>query len=366
MGAVAIACAQPQPPPVALTPRTLRAAFEGRFLVGAALNAAQFSGRDTLGAALVSAQFNAITPENVLKWTSVHPRPGVYDFTVADQYVAFGERYGMFIVGHTLVWHQQTPSWVFQDANGQPVTRDTLLARLHDHIQTVVGRYRGRIRGWDVVNEALNDDGTLRPTPWLTIIGEGYLAQAFRFAHEADPEAELYYNDYALENAPKRRGALELVRRLRAEGVPVTGVGLQGHNRMDWPTPAQQDTTIAAFAALGVRVMITELDIDVLPRRNRPAADSGPATAASAELNPYRDALPDSLQRALARRYAELFGVYLRHADDISRVTFWGVADGDSWLNNWPVPGRTNYPLLFDRQRRPKPAFDAVIGVTRR
>ena len=348
-GVLATGCARP--------PRTLHAAFEGAFLVGAALNAAQFSGRDTLGAALVTAQFNAITPENVLKWASVHPRPGTYDFTAADQYVAFGERHRMFIVGHTLVWHKQTPRWVFQDSSGQPVTRDTLLARLRDHIQTVVGRFRGRIRGWDVVNEALNEDGTLRPTPWLTIIGADYLAQAFRFAHQADPDAELYYNDYDLENAPKRRGAIDLVRRLRAEGVPLTGVGLQGHDRMDWPTPAQQDTTIAAFAALGVRVMITELDIDLLPR---------PSQAAPADLNPYRDALPDSVERALAQRYAELFAVYLRHAHDISRVTFWGVADGDSWLNNWPVRGRTSYPLLFDRQRRPKPAFDAVIGVARR
>jgi len=348
-GVLATGCAR--------SPRTLRAAFEGAFLVGAALNAAQFSGRDTLGAALVTAQFNAITPENVLKWASVHPRPGTYDFTAADQYVAFGERHRMFIVGHTLVWHKQTPRWVFQDSSGQPVTRDTLLARLRDHIQTVVGRFRGRIRGWDVVNEALNEDGTLRPTPWLTIIGADYLAQAFRFAHQADPDAELYYNDYDLENAPKRRGALELVRRLRAEGVPLAGVGLQGHDRMDWPTPAQQDTTIVAFAALGVWVMITELDIDVLPR---------PSQAAPADLNPYEDALPDSVQRALAQRYAELFAVYLRHAHDISRVTFWGVADGDSWLNNWPVRGRTSYPLLFDRQRRPKPAFDAVIGVARR
>ena len=357
-GVLATGCARP--------PRTLSAAFAGAFLVGAALNAEQFSGRDTLGAALVTAQFNAITPENALKWESLHPRPGTYDFTAADQYVAFGERNRMFIVGHTLIWHKKTPRWVFQDSSGQPVSRDTLLERLRDHIQTVVGRFRGRIRGWDVVNEALNEDGTLRPTPWLTIIGADYLAQAFRFAHQADPDAELYYNDYALENAPKRRGALDLVRRLRAEGVPVTGVGLQGHNRMDWPTPAQQDTTIAAFAALGVRVMITELDIDVLPRRDRPAADSGLPAVAPSDLNPYRDALPDSVQRALAQRYAELFAVYLRHAHDISRVTFWGVADGDSWLNNWPVRGRTSYPLLFDRQRRPKPAFDAVLGVARR
>ncbi len=353
LAAVAIGCARVRPVAVERAPRTLRTAFEGAFLVGAALNVAQFSGRDTAGAALVRAQFNAITPENVLKWQSVHPRPGVYDFATADQYVAFGERDGMFIVGHTLVWHQQTPRWVFQDSSGNPVSRDTLLARLRDHIETVVGRYRGRIRGWDVVNEALNDDGTLRPTPWLTIIGVDYLAQAFRFAHAADPTAELYYNDYALENAPKRNGALDLVRRLRAAGTPITGVGLQGHNRMDWPTAAQQDSTIVAFAGLGVRVMITELDIDVLPRPNQSAT----------VLNPYPNGLPDSVQHALAQRYAELFTVYERHAADIGRVTFWGVADGDSWLNHWPVRGRTNYPLLFDRQHRPKPAFEAVMGV---
>src|SRR5437773_4789953 len=362
LAAVAIGCARVRPVAVGRAPRTLRTAFEGAFLVGAALNVAQFSGRDTAGAALVRAQFNAITPENVLKWQSVHPRPGVYDFATADQYVAFGERDGMFIVGHTLVWHQQTPRWVFQDSSGNPVSRDTLLARLRDHIHTVVGRYRGRIRGWDVVNEALNEDGTLRRTPWLAILGDDYLASAYRFAREADPDAELYYNDYSLENAPKRRGAVQLVTRLRDHGVPITAVGLQGHNRMDWPSPAQEDSTIDAFAGAGFRVMITELDVDVLPRATRaPGADLADTTASRSALNPFVNALPDSLQRALARRYAELFGSYLRHRETVARVTFWGVTDRDSWLNNWPVRGRTNYPLLFDRDGRPKPAFAAVV-----
>lgn len=348
LGAVAAGCARPQPPELGSTPRSLRTIFEGAFLVGAALNAAQFSGLDTIGAAIVRAQFNSITPENVLKWGSVHPRPGTYDFAAADRYVAFGEQNRMFIVGHNLVWHNQTPRWVFEDSmgGGHPVSRDTLLARLRDHIHTVVGRYRGRIKGWDVVNEALNDDGTLRRTPWLTTLGEDYVATAFRFAHEADPDAELYYNDYSLENAPKRRGAVELVQRLQNEGIPIAAVGLQNHDRLDWPSPAQEDSTIDGFAALGVRVMITELDVDVLPR----GAD------------PFVDGLPDSLQQALARRYAELFGSYLRHRGTVTRVTFWGVTDRDSWLNNWPVRGRTNYPLLFDRNGRPKPAFAAVIG----
>lgn len=362
VGALATGCLRPGRPEVAPSPPTLRAAFEGVFLVGAALSARQFSGRDTLGAALVTAHFNSITPENVLKWESVHPRPGAYDFTAADRYVAFGERHDMFVVGHTLVWHKQTPRWVFQDSSGNPVSRDTLLERLRDHIHTVVGRYRGRIHGWDVVNEALNEDGTLRRTPWLTIIGEDYLAKAFQFARQADPDAELYYNDYSLENAPKRHGAVNLVRRLRDQGAPITAVGLQGHNRIDWPSAAQQDSTIEAFAAIGFKVMITELDVDVLPRATEtPGADPRVTAESRAALNPYVGGLPDSLQQALARRYAELFASYLRHRGTVTRVTFWGVTDRDSWLNNWPLRGRASHPLLFDRSGRPKPAFAAVI-----
>jgi endo-1,4-beta-xylanase len=355
------ACAHQAATPAPSQP-ALKDAFARVFRIGAALNAAQFEERDTAGAALVKRHFNTISPENVLKWESVHPRPGEYSFASADHYVAFGERNGMFIVGHTLIWHNQTPRWVFQDATGNPVSRDTLLARMRDHIHTVVGRYRGRIKGWDVVNEALDEDGSLRKSPWLTIIGEDYLTNAYEFAHEADPQAELYYNDYSLENAPKRNGAVALIKRLQAQGVRVAAVGLQGHNKLDWPTPAQQDSTITAFAALGVKVMITELDIDVLPRVTRPAtADITVTAAPEARLNPYTAGLPDSVQQALTRQYADLFAVYVRHRDIISRVTFWGVTDRDSWLNNWPVRGRTSHPLLFDRAGQPKPAFDAVI-----
>ena len=244
---------------------SLKDVYRDSFLVGAALNAAEFTETDARDAALVKAQFNSITPENVLKWESVHPQPDRYDFTLPDKYVAFGEENHMFIVGHTLVWHQQTPKWVFEDAQGNPVDRETLLKRMREHIQTVVGRYKGRIHSWDVVNEALNDDGTLRQTPWLKIIGEDYIAKAFEFAHEADPQGQLQYNDYSLENEAKRQGAVELLRKLRAQGVPVTGVGMQGHYKMDWPSADQVDATIAAFANLGLKVMITELDIDVLP-----------------------------------------------------------------------------------------------------
>jgi endo-1,4-beta-xylanase len=267
------------------------------------------------------------------------------------------------------VWHSQTPRWVFQDAEGKPLTRDALLARMRDHIRTVVGRYKGRIHGWDVVNEALNEDGTLRRSPWLNIIGEDYIAQAFKFAHEADPNAELYYNDYNLEVPAKRDGAVALVKQLKAQGLTIHGVGSQAHDRLDLPRSVElHDQSIAALAATGVKVHITELDVDVLPRAMRAnTADLGAAVRPSSavNMNPYVAGLPDSVQQKLAKRYADLFAVFLKHRDVIDRVTFWGVGDGDSWLNNFPVRGRTNHALLFDRQDLPKPAFDAVMQVAR-
>ena len=345
---------------------SLREEFRGAFMIGAALNARQFSGVDTAGAALVVRQFNTISPENVLKWGLVHPQPGRYDFAPADRYVDFGVRNGMFVVGHTLVWHSQLPTWVHRDSAGQPVSADTLRARLRDHIQTVVGRYRGRIKGWDVVNEALDEDGSLRKSPWLNILGESYLVLAYQYAHEADPSAELYYNDYSLENPAKRAGAVALVKRLLAAGVPLTAVGLQGHQKLAWPTAAAEDSTIAAFEALGVHVNVTELDVDVLPNATgRLGADVSDRASATAAANPYVGALPDSVQRALALRYEALFRIYMKHRASMDRITFWGVADGDSWLNGWPVRGRTNHPLPFDREHRPKPAFDAIVRAAR-
>jgi endo-1,4-beta-xylanase len=341
-------------------PASLKEAYKGQFLVGAAVNAAQFTGQDARGAALVKAQFNSITPENALKWEHIHPKD--YAFDVADQYVAFGEENHMFIVGHCLVWHNQTPDAVFRDAAGNLVARKVLLKRMRDHIHTVVGRYKGRINSWDVVNEALADDGTLRQTLWLKIIGEDYIEKAFRYAHEADPHAELTYNDYSLENEAKRNGAVALIQKLKAKGVPITSVGLQGHDSLTWPSLDQQDATISAFAKLGVKVVISELDIDVLPSATRQGtADITASVKPDAALNPYVAGLPDAIQQALAKRYAELFRVFVQHRDAVTRITFWGVTDGDSWLNNFPARGRTNYPLLFDRQGKSKPAFDAVI-----
>jgi len=341
---------------------TLKDAFKKHFLVGAALNRSQFSEKDPRGVPIVTTQFNTITAENQMKWQNIHPQPDKFDFEGADQFVAFGEKHKMVIIGHTLVWHNQTPKWVFQDETGGPISRDALLKRLREHIHTVVGRYKGRIKGWDVVNEAINDDGTMRQSQWFNIIGDDYIVKAFQFAHEVDPNAELYYNDYDLEDPPKRKGAIELIKKLKAAGVAIHGVGLQAHSMMDWPSLAEQEQTILDFANLGLRVHITEMDLEMLPRKQKNQdAETSSSVKLDEKWNPYANGLPDDVSQAQAKRYADLFAVFVKHSDKIDRVTFWGVTDGDSWLNNWPIRGRTNYPLLFDRTGKPKPAFSAVI-----
>jgi len=299
-----------------------------------------------------------------MKWGPIHPNPGVYRFEDADATVAFGEKHEMKVIGHTLVWHSQTPKWVFESEPGKPKTRDELLALMKEHIFTVVGRYKGRIKGWDVVNEALEEDGSLRQSPWLKIIGPDYIAKAFQWAHEADPAAELHYNDYNLAIDAKRAGAIRLVKELQAQRIKIDVVGMQGHLKLDWPSAEQEDKSIRELAALGVKIAITELDIDVLPQRNNStSADVNRREQAAADLNPYKDGLPKDLEAALAKRYADLFRVFLKHKDSLHRVTFWGVSNKESWLNNWPIRGRTAYPLLWDRERQPTPSLGAVLAV---
>ncbi len=343
-------------------PVTLKDAFRGAFVVGAAINADQITGKDARGDAIITQQFDSITPENVMKWEVIHPRPDTYDFAMSDRYVEFGLKNHMFIVGHCLIWHSQVPKWVFQDEKGNALDRDALLERMHDHISRVVGRYRGKINSWDVVNEALNEDGSMRQSSWMKIIGEDYIVKAFQYAHEADPQVQLVYNDYNLENSAKRKGAIALVKKLQAAGIPIAAVGNQGHLHLDGSSAEAEEATITDLAAAGVKVALTELDIDVLPSAWGQTADVSLNIQKNPKLNPYPDGLPDTVQQALAKRYADIFAVYWKHRDVVNRVTLWGVADGQSWLNDWPVRGRTSYPLLFDRNGQPKPAFQAVLN----
>jgi endo-1,4-beta-xylanase len=353
---------------------TLKEAYAGAFRVGTAVNEGIVSGADNASRRIVLAQFDAITAENVLKAERVSPRPGVHDFAAADSFVAFGERHGMFIVGHTLVWHNQTPAWFFQDSAGRPNGREAQVERLRSHIQAVAGRYAGRIHAWDVVNEVVDNDGSYRPTTWVRGVGSGdsLVKLSFQFAARYAPGAELYYNDFNAWRPAKRDGIVRMVRMLKRAGVRIDGVGMQGHWGLNYPRTEYVEAAIDSFAALGVKVMITELDVDVLPL-TREGQVIGQAMSDpqfqleefKTYLDPYRAGLPDSVQRRLAERYAELFLIFWRKRDKIDRVTLWGVHDGMSWKNGYPIPGRTNYPLLFARDRTPKPAFGAVLSVPR-
>jgi endo-1,4-beta-xylanase len=333
-------------------------------LIGAAINRAQSDAQDKVSVAIVERQFNTISPENILKWGLVHPEPDRYDFEPADRYVAFGQAHGMAVIGHNLVWHQQTPGWVFAGTDGKPATRDTLLARMHDHITRVAGRYRGRIHGWDVVNEAFDEDGNIRKSPWSQGIGDDFILKAFEFAHEADPQAELYYNDYNLWKPAKRAAALRLVKQLRDRGLRIDAIGEQGHWALATPSIDEIDKAITDIAGAGVKAMITELDIEVLPRDPKMfGADLAARQQFKDTTDIYRNGLPPEQQQQLAKRYADAFALFLKRRDMLTRVTFWGVTDAHTWLNDFPVPGRTNHPLLWDRQGQPKPAFAAVVDV---
>jgi endo-1,4-beta-xylanase len=341
---------------------TLSKAYEDHFLIGTAINGMQISGADPQALPFIAGQFNSVTAENEMKWERIHPKPGVYNFGVADSIVDFAERNGMKVIGHTLVWHSQTPRWVFQDSLGNQLTRDALLERMREHIHAVVGHYKGLVLGWDVVNEAVNEDGSLRKTKWLEIIGEDYIEKAFIFANEADPDAELYYNDYNNEEPAKLAGVIPIIKNLQAKGIRIDGVGIQGHWHLDSPDMAIVDKSIGEYGALGMKVMITEMEINVLPTPTRfYGAEISNRGAYLDSLNPYVEGLPDSVQTQLTNRYAELFRILLKHDDAVTRVTFWGVHDGYSWKNGWPIPGRTNYPLLFDRNYGLKPAYHAVL-----
>jgi endo-1,4-beta-xylanase len=340
---------------------SLKTTFKDNFLIGAALNSSQFMREDYQAEKLIRTQFNSISPENVMKWESIHPEQQNYNFTSADKYVEFGLEENMFIIGHTLVWHSQLPAWVVSGSS--PKDSAIVLNRIKEHISTVVGRYKGKIKGWDVVNEALEEDGTLRKSDYLRVLGESYIKKAFEYAALADPKAELYYNDYNLEIPAKREGAIRLIKKLKAKGVKVDGIGMQGHWGLTFPTLEEIEKSIVLYSELGVKVMITEMDISVLKNPwDFNGADVSQKFEEDDKLNPYPKELPDSVQALLAERYKSIFQIFYKHRDKISRVTFWGVNDGQSWLNSFPISNRTNYPLLFDRNYKPKPAYFAVLS----
>lgn len=343
---------------------SLKEAYNEKFLIGTALNAGHNYGRDTLGINVITHHFNSIVAENCMKSMHLQPTEGVFFFDEADQFIQFGEENHMHIVGHTLIWHSQVPDWFFSDEKGDDVTREVLIERMRNYIHTVVGRYKGRVDGWDVVNEAILDDGSWRNTKFREIVGDDYIKLAFQFAREADPDAELYYNDYAMSQEGKRNRVVEMVKKLQEDGVRIDGIGMQGHMGMDYPDIGEFEKSIEAFAALGVKVMITEMDITLLPFPAGETAEVSLNAGYQEKMNPYANGLPEEVEAAFNKRYTDFFRLFLKHRDKISRVTLWGLTDRDSWRNDWPITGRTDYPLLFDRNYQPKPVVQQLIDLT--
>lgn len=334
------------------------------FLIGTAINVNQAYERNPEATKAITDNFNAIVPENCMKGEEIHPEENRYFWDDADRTVKFAEDHDMVIIGHCLVWHSQAPRWMFTDKEGKTVSREVLIDRMYHHITEVVGRYKGKIKGWDVVNEAFNDDGTYRETPYYKIIGPDYFELAFKFAHAADPDAELYYNDYSMANPKKREAVVKLVKDLKAKGCRIDAVGMQSHNGLDYPDLTEYEKTIQALVAAGVKVQFTELDLNVLPNPHQ-FHNGGAEISQNYEyqkaLNPFVKGLDKKTQKLYNERYLAFFKLYKKYAADIERVTLWGVDDGSSWLNDWPVRGRTNYGLLIDRNYKVKPVVNDII-----
>lgn len=339
----------------------LKDVFGDKFLVGVAVNVRQSSEVDTASVKIIKKHFNSIVAEDCMKSANIHPEEDRYNFEQADQFVKFGQENNMAIIGHCLIWHSQLAPWFCVDQKGNNVSAEVLKQRMKVHITTIVTRYKGKIKGWDVVNEAIEEDGSYRKTKFYEILGEEYIPLAFQYAHEADPDAELYYNDYGM-NVPERRDAVvKLVNSLKAKGLRIDAVGMQGHMGMDYPTIEDFEASMLAFAETGVKVMITEWDMSALPTVKRSANISDTVTFRKA-MNPYPEALPDSVSAVWNARMKAFFNLFLKHADIVERVTAWGVSDGDSWKNNFPVRGRKEYPLLFDRNYEMKPFLKELIN----
>lgn len=336
-------------------------AFAEHFYFGAALNEAQITGLDAKGVETIRKHFNSIVAENCMKSEEIHPEEGVYDFTLADKFVEFGEANDMFIIGHCLIWHSQLAKWFPYDDEGNYVTPEVLKERMKEHITTIVTRYKGRIHGWDVVNEAILEDGSYRQSPFYEILGEEFIPLAFEYAHNADPDAELYLNDYGMDNKGRREAYVRIAQDLKARGLRIDGIGMQSHVGMDYPDMGEYEASLLAFAGTGCNVMITEWDMSALPSINF-GANISDTVAFRASMNPYTEGLPEDVDALWNSRMKALMDLYIRHSDKISRVTAWGVSDGDSWKNDWPMDGRTDYPLLFDRNHHPKPFLNEYIN----
>ena len=361
--------------------KPLKEVYSGDFKIGAAVSDGYIlnmkAENSQKAIALLHRDFNCVTSENLMKPASLRPAPGEFNFERSDEFVKLAIKLNLDVVGHVLVWHSQTPDWFFENEDGSTVSRDELINRMREHIYKVVKRYKGHVKYWDVVNEAVDvrwvDDpdgsgkkipqGFFRESKWQQIIGDDFIELAFKFAHEADPKAILIYNDYSMTDPAKVDFVVKnIVRPLKKKGIRIDAVGMQGHWHVDSPSLGQIEESIEKLAAAKVQVHITELDLSVLPSAyGYTGADIAKRFELKDELNPYKEGAPADVLKKQAERYRAIFDLFKSHRRDIERITFWGISDGDSWKNNFPVWGRTDYPLLFDRNYEPKPVYEALV-----
>ena len=351
----------------------LKDAYADSFKIGCAVDPFTINGRSLEAEALLLKHFNAITPDNCMKPERIHPRPDVWNFKHADEFVEFGEKNNLWMLGHTLVWHNQTPEFFWRKDNGQPKTKAELIETMRSYIETLAGRYNGRINAWDVVNEIIGEQGEYRDKGWVKAFGgDGYevVRNAFIFADRYAPDCELYYNDFNVWRPSHVDGIVTMVKRLQSEGIRIDGVGIQAHWGLNYPKTEYIEHAIDTLSSLGIKVMITEIDVDVLPITREGQVIGQSLTEPQfqleefeAYLDPYKDGMPEDVARRLDDRYEELFRIFYKHRSQIDRVTFWGLSDDRSWKNGYPIPNRTNYTLLFNRDLTAKPALDAIVRI---
>lgn len=324
--------------------------FKDYFVVGAAVSPRSLTGKDS---AILVNEFNSITPENAMKMGPIHPEENRYSWRDADAIVDFAQRHNMGVRGHNLLWHEQTPNWLFVNDKGEQVSKEVLLKRLKDHITTVVNRYKGKIYAWDVVNEAIDDDSTklLRNSLWYQICGEDFIIKAFEYAREADPNAILVYNDYNSERPEKRDRIYKLLKMLVDKKVPIDAVGLQGHWSIYEPTEKELRDAIELYSSLGLKIHFTEIDMSIYPwekeRREKKPTDV--------------DTYTPELEQKQVDQYKMIFNTFKEYKNVVTGITFWNIADNRTWLDSYPVRGRKNYPLLFDTNYNRKKAYWEVV-----
>ncbi len=354
--------------------QALKNTFADSFKMGVAVNQDIVTGKNAVAQSIIAKQFNTVTLENAMKAEVIYPQQGKVDFSGADAFIDFAKQNNMFTVAHTLVWHNQTPDWFFTNSKNEPNTPAEQLEQMRKHIELVAGRYKNKVDAWDVVNEVIADDGSYRPTVWVNRVGDGdtMVKAAFKYAQQYSPNTELYYNDFNAWRPEKRDGIIRMIKMLQKEGIRIDGIGIQAHWGLNFPKMQYIEQAIDAYAALGIKVMITELDIDVLPLTKEGQITGTDMMKPQFQLeefetylDPYKNGLPSDVEVQLNARYKALFELFYAKRDKIDRVTFWGLHDGMSWKNDYPIPNRTNYPLLWDRNLNPKPVIKTIADVVK-